>query len=635
MTQVWQQPGAKGTRTADQLPASSGSSIDEPEVKMVDVWSRTTSKYRFRSVLLLITNAVLFGGLCCFSYWLRSGYVVPFLQDDYWGRWQAFFQPTGETQFTLADFLKYPISVEHVPLQIVIHGLLLASLISIPILVAILYRFPFSLIFTALVAFLAMMPWLAITLLVSCLLATAKRLAFPFRYASALLGLVPVVFYLIGATREPRSTVTLLSPADQASVYAPWLLAMIASCLLMAIVLIFAWVVNYRPGAIAPLLAVMFATPVVLFETKVGRDELYYRLIEHNYGLNYFQNIRVDPLLRRMAYAKMRSNPNGEQDLTAVMNIIKLLVSQEITDAADDRMTLFAQQRYEAIREYNAFLKAYHRSRYVPNVLYLKARAQDTRIDMVAFRQESEIRYYNNVPREESQSTWQTLVEQYPDALPTSVAHFRLAQLAARAGDVDNAILHSERSLEIQSLYAETATQAAAETSGRLLDRPPTSSTLGINQESLKLNVLTFLVFLKNNRDPLYGNEPLAEFMKLDSRHSLYVPNLQRIINRFPKAQIVDNLVVRWANSLPSRVRRIESLKQCLADYSKGDAVPECMYWLGEAFREDSQSEEARLQFQALIDRFPTEPWADNARRQLANLSAVLPQTDKSRPEDS
>jgi len=42
---------------------------------------------------------------------------------------------------------------------------------------------------------------------------------------------------------------------------------------LMAIVLMIAKLVNYRPGAIAPLLAVMFAIPVVLFEVEVGRDD--------------------------------------------------------------------------------------------------------------------------------------------------------------------------------------------------------------------------------------------------------------------------------------------------------------------------------------------------------------------------
>ena len=154
-----------------------------------------------------------------------------------------------------------------------------------------------------------------------------------------------------------------------------------------------------------------------------------------------------------------------------------------------------------------------------------------------------------------------------------------------------------------------------------------------IDLDALKSNILTFRSFLKNNRDPLYGDEPLTEFLKLDARHSMYVSNIQKIIRTYPKAQLVDNLAVKAANSERSRVHRIAGLKFCLAEYPDGDALPEAMYWLGEALREDSQFEHARSQFQELIDRFPGTSWAGNARRQLAGLSAVLSPADKSGTE--
>ena len=231
---------------------AAGAGAVEPVI--VDVWSRTLPKYRRRSVLLLLTNAILFGGLCCFSYWLRTGQLLAAAHRGYWRQLWHYFRPTGDEQYTLSDLLVYPIDFQEVPLQIPILGLLMAALISIPIVVAILYRFPFSLIFIGEIALIAMMPWLGITLLISCWIATSRQLRTGFRYASALLGLLPVLVYLVSATREPSSSLAVLSsPADQVKLYAPWILSIVASCVIMGIVLLWAWASNYRPGAIAPL----------------------------------------------------------------------------------------------------------------------------------------------------------------------------------------------------------------------------------------------------------------------------------------------------------------------------------------------------------------------------------------------
>ena len=47
-----------------------------------------------------------------------------------------------------------------------------------------------------------------------------------------------------------------------AKLYLPWITALLGGCLVMAVVLTIARIVNYRPGAMAPLMAVMFAIPV-------------------------------------------------------------------------------------------------------------------------------------------------------------------------------------------------------------------------------------------------------------------------------------------------------------------------------------------------------------------------------------
>jgi hypothetical protein len=225
-------------------------SIHKPQ-EIVDVWSRTAPKYRRRAVLMLLILAVLFAGLCCFTFWLRTGFYWPWGYDGYNDLMRRSFNPTGSQQVTLSQFLTTPISVQEVPIHGVIVGVLFASLCSIPILVAILYRFPFSIIFSAMVFFLSAMPWLGLTIVLGCALASLRPFKFTFRYASALMGLIPVAVYFFTASWEPAGSAAK-TVQNKALLYAPWVLAMLGSCLICALVLAVAKLINYRPGGVSP-----------------------------------------------------------------------------------------------------------------------------------------------------------------------------------------------------------------------------------------------------------------------------------------------------------------------------------------------------------------------------------------------
>ncbi|MCC7314768.1 MAG: hypothetical protein IT419_08080, partial [Planctomycetes bacterium] len=255
----------------------------EAPTHFVDVWSRTAPKYRRRAVLMLCLLALLFAGLCCFMFWLRTGAYAPWLYSGYAELMYRSFNPSGQEQVTLSQFLLFPISVDAVPIHSVIVGLLFASTCSIPILVAILYRLPFSILFAAMVIFLAAMPWLGLTVLFGCVLASLPRFRFSFRFASALLGLVPVGIYFVSASWEPAGS-SGVPIENKALMYAPWVLAILTSCVICALALAIARLIDYRPGGVPPVLAVVFAVPVVLFHTQVGRDELEFRILEHDLG---------------------------------------------------------------------------------------------------------------------------------------------------------------------------------------------------------------------------------------------------------------------------------------------------------------------------------------------------------------
>ncbi|MFQ5492009.1 MAG: tol-pal system YbgF family protein, partial [Phycisphaerae bacterium] len=413
---------------------------DGPEIS--DVWSRTSAKYRVRAVVLLLINVLLFGGLCTFAFWLRTGKVFAPIDQNYWHILAETFHPSRDTTVSLSALLTFPINIEEVPLQIVILGLLLAALVSIPILVAILYRLPAALPFLALVAFVAMMPWLAITLTGACLIVSVKPFRFQFRYASALMGLLLVLAYFYGAARTASQPVASLdNPADRIKYIAPWLLATVASCLLMGFVLLIARMVNYRPGAIAPLLALMFALPVALFEVHVGRDELHYRIIEHDYGPGsaYFADRDVSQTFDWAVREAFLARPAPRPDINRVKESAELLWSLELDEALGPFNTAVSQHRYNAVQQISWFLRQFPTSRNAVGALYLMARAADMRVDQQAFRHHKALRFYSDFPTDRSRHWWKLVVANGPDTPMAAVALYRLAQLDVRAGDIESA----------------------------------------------------------------------------------------------------------------------------------------------------------------------------------------------------
>ncbi len=226
---------------------------------MTDVWSRTSSTYRVRAILLLGADMLLFGALCSFMFWLRTGWEFPPTYPRYGAMLWETMNISGSGQITPQDLLMKPISLKLVPMQAVVIGLTIASLVSIPILISILYRWPYSMPFCGMVAFLAVMPWLGATLVLSCMVAAYCRVKLRFRYISALLGLVPIGIYFFTASQRYAAPADILTPPlEEGLVIVPLLLSAVGSCALMALVLLIAYIVDYRPGAVAPVLAVMF-----------------------------------------------------------------------------------------------------------------------------------------------------------------------------------------------------------------------------------------------------------------------------------------------------------------------------------------------------------------------------------------
>jgi outer membrane protein assembly factor BamD (BamD/ComL family) len=604
-----------------------------------DVWRWTAPKYRFRTAGLLLLNALLFAGLGFFAFWLRTGAYGPFSEENYWHAWWEVFDPTTEKQVTLIDFLLRPIPVDQVPIMTLIVGLVLASMTAIPILVSMLYRFPFSLFFTAIIGFVALFPWLAITITFCCLLARWRPFRFSFRFATALLSLLPVVVYYVLATRGAPHAIEHLTPVQMAKLYLPWVFALIAACTVMGIVLGIARIVNDRPGAIAPLMAILFVLPIALFEAKVGRDELYYRLVERQFGpgstTHFVDQIDASETIERIARHRRDEATNDNISQAAMEEQVRFLLQFQFNHIREDwqaevdsSSAAYAEQQYEAVSACDTFLRKYPHSRYCPNALYLKGRALDMRVDRDLFRRKGLLRHYEDFPNMASKPAWERLAGEFPDSPLASVAMHRLGLLRVRSGEVDGAVTVLQQLIERFGDAGLQSTQPEQPASvWSLFAKRPASSSLGVAPSRVAMQGRKLLMLIKSNRDPQQNDRALQELMRFDPRDPMYVRNLRQLLRdidaKYPLTLLGDNLEVMIASAEPSQSLRIRALEACVQKLAKdpnSDAYPQAQYELGLAYQADNRMAEARAVLEAILAKDSASPWAMEARRQLAEM---------------
>ena len=608
----------------------------EPEIlpslpALRDVWSRSTAKYRTRSSLLLFVNLVLFAALCCFTFWLRTGCYFPPAYDGYYEIFRNTFHITGDAQVTMYDLLMKPISLKLVPMQAIVIGLLIASLVSTPILITILYRLPAAIPFCLLVGAFAVMPWLGMTLVLSCVIASAWRSKIKFRFAAALLALIPVSIYFFTASQQYAGPVDVLTPPiERGLVVVPLLLAAIASCVFMACVLTIAKIVDYRPGAIAPLLLVMFLGPWLIFSFKVGRDELHYRFLEQTFGpqsREYLADTDAGAAIRNVAFKLWIEHPEPRPTIDSLQDRVRNFfetqldpietrdIQKAVQNQSLDLLTAYAQEQWRIVRACQTFLEDFPESRYCSCVLFIMGRALSMRIDLAAFRQSGKIRFYSDFPNQASKETWNTLLENYPNSPLADVARYHLALLASREGKIDPAIRYLQQiTVPLAGPVSQSNAIEPHQIFENLLKKKTPEHSLILAYSEYPLKAARLLSLLQENRDPLTGDAALIAYLNCDPRHPNYFQNLQEIIERFPQCKLLDNIQVQLTLQLNEPTARIRRLEQLLGQYPGGDAQPEILYQLGKTCIDAGQLAEARKYFDRILDEYPNSSYAAASR---------------------
>jgi hypothetical protein len=589
--------------------------------------------------VLLAINFLLFCGLCVFTHWLHVAKPFEFT-------WQSYFEPLrfwGEQTQNLNDFVLYPVSVERTPMHAVVLGLLVASIVAIPISVAMLYRFIFALPFIAAVFVFAHMPWMAITLVGCCILAAVKPFRLSFRFGAALLAMLPVILYLYLATRPtPEQMSAFASPDQRMLLAAPWVLAILAACAMIGVILLIARLVKYRPGPVAPVIAFMFATPAVLFHLYVGFDEVSYRVLETEYGPRaprFAANPEKD--IRDRILEMYGGEPTAAEQLVAIFYgrpAARLAFFERLTQNL--RQELLTKRR-EASKACARFIADHPKSRYVPNVLYMQAWILDVRLDERKLLPPSglpRLELYSEFPHVQSEEAWLPLLNRYPDS-PLSVAgRLRLAQLHLRRGDVERSV-ELLRECEAWARAADADGTATQPTRSTLLRGTDPLASLGFDVEPYLAEARRWQDLISSNRfDPIYGATPLEKLAGLDPHRPNYRAQLLHLANTVRDSLLYDNLIVLWAASEHDRVRRAELLSGIIREFTTGDAVAEALYRLAELEIQirGEEHEAIRKRGLARLTRLLHDHrdsyWADLAQAQLASRQPQAAQATAVQP---
>ncbi len=599
-----------------------------------DVWSRAGHKYRNRAAVLLVIDLLLFMGLCMFTYWLRTGLYLPFHGQEYFTLLFKSFKISGTDQVSLANMLVEPISVERTPLQMVILALAMAALVSVPVLVSILYRFPFALPFAAMIAFVAVMPWLGITGVLACMLASLRPFRLHFRFASALLGLVPFGVYLWLSLNSGGKPLPVSSPVEQFKMYAPWGLSMMAACFDLAVILSLASLVGYRPGAIAPVLAVLFAAPVVLFETQIGQDELYYSVLETNCGPTSStifkggtigQVILEEPeawAIYEKIYGSMGEPLEGvrsqwRMNLPAVQPLKQKIEQLSIQDVERDRG--------QVVEQAEQFIADFPNSRRVPAALYLEGRALDTQLDEVLLHKDGAIAYYDDFPNLASHGVWQALAGSYKNHPLATVARYNLAVEALREDKPAEALSLLRR---IEAFAEHRKARPATPREGWFaVLMPPSleSETLDVNVEDEAVHAWQLRELIEANaNDPKYGAAPLGLLFRMDPHAARYRDNLLWLDERLPGSLLHDNLQLLLVLTHPSLSVRITYLERHLNVYAGQDSIAQALYALGGLLEKDARFNEAIDRYDMVMKQYPNSVWGELAAQKQAALKLSL-----------
>ncbi len=545
-----------------------------------------------RTGIFLCVNLLLLAAGASFWQYITTG---RWLDLSYQGFLEGMRVPIGQG-FT------DPLNCLSHPWMIPIFGLVLSVLVFTPIVVAVLYRLFFAGFFILIVAVIGHEPILALVLALGCVLAARTNLRSDMPFLAVMLGLVPVAAYLFALGFLDIESAAAL-PLQRWVLYGPFLLAVMASIVSVALVLLVARLTAYRPGIIWPMLVLPLAVSATLFYTMIGPGEIAYSLIVRPLAPG-------DALFEESTLTQW-SSKHRAQGLNPQTLRVRL---------KDDT----ARRREELIGKCEEFHRRYPRSRRSAAVRWIEAQAQSLRLDIMALSA-GLVQYSAGFVRPESAPAWRRLMDLCPASPQAALAKWRLGELALRSGRVSEADeLLGEAVAQIEAHLANDGGRAPfTVVSVFQTDEKPLRSYY--TDALLEIRRLTWLMEQNDVLTDDRSAKALAALLEVDT-HGLDRSERYRrfsdLAGRYEDTRMGRNIILAAVLAIDDVAQRAERLHYLANQPDDIDAAIEANYELGQLLL---QSEvltllegirTARDYFEEVLNA-PASPWTQSARKHL------------------
>jgi len=560
--------------------------------------------------------------------------------------WSFNFSGITSGQFWhLGRYVISGLSIFEYPWQILVLGLLMGILGIVPVLISQLMSFRYSSLFILAVFFLANLPGFAICLLVSCIAAACRPLRFRSRFIAIALCTGPQLLYwgCFGGAIG-------VEPIKWGFSFAPWICAWLIGLAMAGLVLGIGHFTRYRPGLVWTISSVVLLIAIVVFEVKIGFDELDYQLYVAKNNPEQINEFRGRSITE--ALDETITNPGVRRYLAGFFYPAEPIpLRAELKREIQVQLGLGrwpswfivpTELNYQAkkqwlLEQYDLFISRRAKSNRMPIALYYKALLSEYSPDIEVLEQEEELRFYSDYPYERSAYIWDELCSKYGQSPESLEARWRIAKhLAGRGkfGQADKLIAEAQAMTDDRRQRTGDGEQKNLTSD---LFCPPADSVMTrskLDELQRRLNQLRNLISLENRTDEPGTEKRLARFVMLNPHASEYARRLDELLEQIgDNDPLRDNILLARAKLVADEQLRAENLGRLHREFRDTDGGMQALYELAllkislwhqqdEANLEQKKKylAETRATLTRFTEKYPDSFCAGQAKKILDNL---------------
>jgi len=530
----------------------------------------------------------------------------------------------------------------------------------VPVLVAQLMSFGHSFVFVLAVFFLANLPGLAVFLIVSCFAAAARPLRFRSRIIAIALCMAPQLVYwgAFGASRG-------VGPLEWGFSFAPWIWAWLTGMTIAGLVLGIGHYTRYKPGLIWTFTTTTLLLALVVFEWKIGFDELDYQLyvvqnnpeeapafhdhsirealdktitdpVEKEYRSAFFYPTEPIPLrekMKREIQSYLSSRDERWPSWFIVSDELQYLDMKEWLNGQYDQFLNPPRPRWMPTTLHQRIVQRRSRSKRMPIALYYKALLNEYRPDLHRIWQDEVLHFYSDYPHDASVRLWFRLYSSFRDSPESLEARWRLARRWVGLVDLEKAqalLQEAETALREQLAVGERTPSVPSDDLLGVFRRPAASVMTPAKLRDLQGRIYELRMLLAPENLTGGDGAPgrLARFVTLNPHSLEYGEQLALLLTQTgDKDGLRDNLLLAQAKLIADNQRRAERLSELSRAFQNTDGGVQALYELTllnlRLYQEDPKKENLQQAWKMLtsfVNVYPDHFYTAQVKKNLAAL---------------